>query len=62
VFVGEYEGEIRSNPEEVKAHLFKPIDEIKMELKDNPAMYTAWFHIAFPKIEQHLKNNSIKPK
>lgn len=62
VFVGEYEGEIRSNPEEVEAYLFKPIDDIKLQLKDNPEIYTAWFHIAFPKIEQHLKNNSIKPK
>jgi isopentenyl-diphosphate delta-isomerase len=60
VFVGKYEGEIRSNPEEVKAYVFKPIDEIKLQMKHNPEMYTAWFHIAFPKIEQYLKNNSIQ--
>ncbi len=51
VFVGEYEGEIKMNPEEVKDYSFKPMKEIKQELKNSPEKYTEWFKIAFPKIE-----------
>jgi isopentenyl-diphosphate delta-isomerase len=51
VFAGEYEGEIKPNPEEVAHHLFKPMEEIKIELQQKPEKYTEWFKIAFPKIE-----------
>lgn len=59
VFVGEYNGEVKANPKEVKAYLFKSMDEIKIELKRKPHAYTAWFLIAFPKIEEFLKKNPI---
>jgi isopentenyl-diphosphate Delta-isomerase len=52
VFVGEYEGEIKINPDEVNDHSFKSMRKIKQELQKNPRNYTAWFHIAFPKIEE----------
>ncbi len=52
VFAGEYEGEIDANPDEVKDFCYKEISEIKNMLQEHPQKFTAWFHIAFPKIEQ----------
>jgi isopentenyl-diphosphate delta-isomerase len=52
VFAGEYEGEIDANPDEVKDFSYKEISEIKNMLQEHPQKFTAWFHIAFPKIEQ----------
>lgn len=52
VFVGEYEGEILPNPEEVQAYAFKQMDAIQKELRETPGKYTAWFAIAFPMIEE----------
>ena len=62
VFVGEYDGIIRVDREEVMDFCFLPIPGIRSQIKDNPENYTAWFQIAFPKIEQwwaeHYKKNS----
>lgn len=50
VFAGEYEGEIDFNPAEVMAVGYVPMNELQLSIEKNPADYTAWFHIAFPKI------------
>lgn len=50
VFVGHYNDEISPNADEVKDIAFISMDEILQSLKDEPAKYTAWFHIAFPKV------------
>lgn len=52
VFTGEYNGEIKINPEEVNDCCYKEVEEIKKNLQSHPQKYTAWFHIAFPKIEE----------
>lgn len=51
VFVGEYEGEVNYNTEEVMNAEYKPMSAIHDSLKKDPEKYTSWFHIAFPKIE-----------
>jgi isopentenyl-diphosphate delta-isomerase len=51
VFVGRHDGEIKINAEEVHDYLFKPMKQIKEDLKYNPEKYTEWFKISFPKIE-----------
>ncbi len=51
VFVGEYNGKIRFNNEEVMDHSYKDMEWIRQSLRLNPEKYTAWFHLAFPKIE-----------
>jgi isopentenyl-diphosphate delta-isomerase len=51
VFVGEYEGDIIFNPEEVMDICYKNMSEIRINLLHHPRNYTAWFHLAFPKIE-----------
>lgn len=52
VFSGYYEGSIHYNTEEVMDYCYKGLDEIKESLSNHPHRYTAWFHLAFPKIEE----------
>lgn len=60
VFVGEYDGEVNYNREEVMDAKYRSIPQIQDSLKEYPEKYTAWFHIAFPKVEnwwnQRYKN------
>lgn len=52
VFAGEYEGKLNVDPAEVKDFCYKTISEIKNMLETHPQKMTAWFHIAFPRIEE----------
>jgi len=56
VFAGEYEGKINTDPDEVSDYCYKGISEIKNMLQTHPQRFTAWFHLAFPKIEEWWKN------
>ena len=51
IFVGEFERDIVMNREEVKDFCYKKLDEIRDSLSMQPQKYTAWFQLAFPKIE-----------
>ena len=59
VFVGKYNGIILANKAEVQSFEYKTIDAIAAELALDNNHYTAWFRIAFPKIQQWYKE-SIK--
>lgn len=63
VFTGEYDGELNLNKDEVNDYCYKKFGEIKHSLQTHPQKYTAWFHLAFPKIEdwwiKHYKKVSI---
>jgi isopentenyl-diphosphate Delta-isomerase len=50
VFVGRYNDAILPDPGEVSNYAFQPMDQIALSLHSEPAKYTAWFHIAFPKV------------
>ena len=52
VFAGEYEGKILLNKDEADDFCFKNMKEIGESLKTNSQKYTAWFQLAFPRIEQ----------
>ncbi len=54
VFVGLYEGQVQINPAEVQDYCYKTMDEIRESLASSPEKYTAWFKIAFPKLEEYL--------
>ena len=56
VFVGEYDGQLNINPDEVNDCCYKEFSEIKDTMQTHPQKYTAWFHLAFPKIEEWWKN------
>lgn len=54
VFVGTYNSTIVPNKEEVSDYCYKNIDEITNSLQSHPQKYTAWFKIAFPKLQAYL--------
>lgn len=56
VFAGEYDGKLHINPDEVQDFCYKEISEIKNTMQTHPQKYTAWFHLAFPRIEEWWKN------
>lgn len=55
VFVGTYDGSIHANENEVAAYEYKCMEAIETELSLQNDQYTAWFHIAFPKVYQWWK-------
>lgn len=50
VFVGYYDGTFHPDAAEVKDVSFKAMPDIERSLKNDPSHYTAWFHLAFPKM------------
>ncbi len=52
VFAGEYEGTIDFNPAEVMDYCYRSLDEVRNDLQQQPGKFTAWFHLAFPRIEE----------
>ena len=57
VFVGEYEGAMQLNTEEVSEVCYKTMADIKAEIEHNAGSYTEWFKIAFPLLEEWLQQN-----
>ena len=57
VFVGNYEGEVLPNPKEVGSYAFRTMKMIEQQLQHEPELFTAWFHIAFPKVMEWWKQN-----
>lgn len=53
VYTGVYDGVIVPNPDEVMEYCYLPVEAIKNDLLLNPQKYTAWFIIAFPKVEAY---------
>jgi isopentenyl-diphosphate delta-isomerase len=52
VYVAEYDGKIDADKQEIRDFCFRSMPEIRSLVTKNPADFTAWFHIALPKIEQ----------
>lgn len=60
VFIGIYDGKISPDPMEVKDYCYKGLEEIHATLQSHPQKYTAWFGIAFPKVQQWALENLHK--
>jgi len=58
VFLGNYDGEVQANPDEVASYCYKTMEEIAGDLLQAPARYTAWFRIAFPLVQRHLEKRT----
>jgi len=54
VLIGEYDGEVKPNPEEVEDFKWVDVEEVKNDIKQNPDDYTYWFKIAFEKILAYI--------
>lgn len=57
VFVGEYEGIIEPNPEEVADFKFESLQKIEENIQSAPQDFTPWFKIAFPKVQEWWNKN-----
>ncbi len=62
VFVGNYQGKIFANKEEVSDYCFMSMQQIESAIQSHPQNYTAWFSIAFFKLQQYLAQNNINFK
>lgn len=54
VLVGNYDGKVMANPDEVNDIVYWSMDKIKEEIQQHPHQFTSWFLIAFPKLENYL--------
>jgi isopentenyl-diphosphate Delta-isomerase len=55
VYIGTYEGEINPDEAEVSEYRFVDLLQIERELEEQPANFTTWFKIAFPRVVNSFK-------
>ena len=55
VIIGEYEGEITPDPEEIQDYRWISYEDLAKELMECPKKFSAWFLIAAPKVLRWLK-------
>jgi isopentenyl-diphosphate delta-isomerase len=51
VYIGTYDGIINPNEQEVSDYLYINMEVLKNKIMSTPDDFTAWFKIAFPKVE-----------
>jgi isopentenyl-diphosphate Delta-isomerase len=59
VFVGEYEGEINPDNLEVTDYAYYNMEELKSRIEAEPSLFTSWFQLAFPQIQDWWKQNYV---
>jgi len=57
VFFGEYNAAPKINTNEVSNWHYKNMDEIKIDLQNNPQNYTVWFAKIFDKVKKTIEND-----
>lgn len=60
VFVGQYNGLIHPNPDEVGDYCYMKMDDIQASMVSHGHKYTEWFKIALPRLELYLQNEMIQ--
>lgn len=55
VIVGKFDGSYKINKEEVENLKWVDIDELALDLTNNPTKYATWFIIAAPKVIEYIK-------
>ncbi len=55
VFIGQYEGEIKPNPEEVESYKHISISELTKDVAENSDNYTEWFKICLEEVLKRVK-------
>ena len=56
IFVGEYNGSLKINPQEIDEVMWVDIDELAEDVKEHPEKYTVWFIAALPGVIRHIKS------
>lgn len=57
VYIGYYEGAVLPDTNEVADHAFVSMQNIAEAMLTEPGQFTAWFHIAFPKVMEWWRRN-----
>ncbi len=60
VFIGSYDGPVHPDMDEVSDYCFKPVREIRESLQSNPGIYSIWFTIAFPIMDDYLSRKNSR--
>lgn len=55
VFVGQFEGEPKPNPDEVASWKWIDVPSLRKDIEENPAQYTEWFKIIFDRFVQEVE-------
>jgi len=59
VFLGEYDGPIRANKDEIQDWRFVAVEELVNDVRKDPESYTPWFKKALPKVVEFIAANPI---
>lgn len=54
VFMGIYDGEVEINKDEVEDYKWISIEEVKVDMENNPEQYTYWFKVLFHRAEDEF--------
>ncbi|MGL5440655.1 MAG: isopentenyl-diphosphate Delta-isomerase [Filifactoraceae bacterium] len=60
VFLGEYEGIIIINSDEIAEIRWIEFDNLEKEMRRFPNQFSAWFHIAAPKVMEVLRKEKLE--
>lgn len=55
VFLADFEGEVKPNPEEIEKVRWIEIEELKKEMLEEPHHFSSWFMIAAPMVFAYLE-------
>lgn len=58
VFLTDYHGEIKVDSDEIMEFRWIPLENLKLELEENPERFSTWFLIAAPRVIEHIQKNS----
>ncbi len=56
IYIGNYSAPLAVNEEEVMDHKYASLGDIENWLQERPNDFTAWFRLAFPLFQNHLKD------
>ena len=59
VMIGKYSQAPKLNSEEVESWKWMSIDDIKIDMIQNPAIYTVWFKIIFTEFYHYIESHKI---
>jgi isopentenyl-diphosphate delta-isomerase len=60
VLIGEYDGQVFPNKDEVADYCYMNMEELRGKMANHPEHYTEWFKIALPMLDAYLdKNNAM---
>jgi isopentenyl-diphosphate delta-isomerase len=57
VFIGNFQGKIKANPDEVGDYAYLDMKYLSEHIEKYPEKYTIWFRIALPMLQDYMRNS-----